>query len=143
MKKAASQGICSASPTTRHDVFEIGVAAAGVADHLVGDVDADDAAFGNVLGEQAGEPACAAADVEHVVVRLEPHAVEHGEDDGQVILLHALAAPGFGPAVEFLAELFVLCGFGHGAAAKATTRACGSPAAGEIDYMPVSSAEGP
>ena len=68
---------------------------------------------GTLLGEQAGEPAGAAAHVEDIVGGSEVHAVEHGEDDGEMVVLHALAAAGFGPAVELLAEAVVLRGFGH------------------------------
>ncbi len=44
--------------------------------------------------------------------RREIHQIEHRQDDGQMVFLHALAAAGFGPAVEFLAQRFV--GFGSG-----------------------------
>ena len=61
---------------------------------------------GNLLGKQAGQPARAAADVENIIFRSKAHAVEHGKDNRQVILLHALAAARFRPAVEFLTKRF-------------------------------------
>ncbi len=89
----------------KHQVVKIDAGDAGAVNHLVGDVHADDAAFGDALGQHPRKPASAAADVEHVVVGRELHAVERGEDDGKMVVLHGLAAAGFGPAVEFVAKL--------------------------------------
>src|SRR5215471_9127989 len=49
-----------------HGVLEVEVIAAGAANHLVGYIDADDAAVGYLLGNETREPTRAAADVEDV-----------------------------------------------------------------------------
>ena len=40
--------------------------------------------------------------------RREIHLVKNRQDDGEMVFFHALAAAGFGPAVEFFAECFVV-----------------------------------
>jgi hypothetical protein len=59
-----------------------------------------------LFGDQASEPSGAATEIEDVIFRGQAHAVEHGKDNGQVILLHALAAARFRPAVELLTKRF-------------------------------------
>ena len=94
------------------NIFDVGEILAGAADHFVGNVEADDASIENAFGEQAREPAGAAANVKDIFVGADVHAVEHGEGDGEMVFLHVLAAAGFGPAVEFFAEEIVghVCG---------------------------------
>src|SRR4029077_15794602 len=66
------------------------------------------------------EPASAAAHIEHVVLWFQLHARENRRDDRQVVLLHALAAPGLGPTIEFVAQPIVMCGFGHNCLRRGT-----------------------
>jgi hypothetical protein len=86
------------------DIFDFGEILAGAPNHFVGNVEADDAAIWNALGEEADEPAGAAANVEDIVVGADLHAVEDGEGDGEMAFFHLLTAAGGGPAVEFFAE---------------------------------------
>ena len=89
-----------------HGVFQAEVVAAGASNHLVGNIEADDAPFGHLLGKQTNQPAGATAHVEDVIFGTEAHAVEHRKHDREVILLHALAAARFRPAVKFLTKRF-------------------------------------
>ena len=89
-----------------HGVLEAGVVAAGPANHRVRKIHADDAPFGHLLGNETREPARAATNIQNVIFGSEAHAVEHGKDNGEMLLLHALPATRFRPAVEFLTKRF-------------------------------------
>ncbi len=93
-------------PHDEHRIFEARVIAPCAANHLVGNVDTDDAPLRQLLGNQPGQPARAATEVENIVLGSKAHAVQHGQSNRQVILLHALAAALFGPAVELLPKRF-------------------------------------
>ncbi len=104
VKKLGSQGDFGDFAGDEEGVVIVEGSAAGEANHFVGDVHADDAAIGNDFGEAAGEPAGAAANVEDIVGGREAHFFDDGEGDGEMVAFHAIAATGFGPAVEFVAE---------------------------------------
>ena len=72
--------------------------------HLVRNVHSDDAAFRDQLCKPPRKPAGAAADIQHVVSPPEAHLLEHRQRDGEMLVLHALAAPGLGPAIKFAAQ---------------------------------------
>jgi len=124
-----------------HGVFEIGVAAASAANHLVRNIHAYDSTFGHLLGKQARQPTRAAADIQDIIFGREAHAVEYGKHDRQMILLHALAAARFRPAIKFLAKRFGISS-GIGRCFHLPIVAFGLPSS-TVGYIPASSAEGP
>lgn len=135
-------GNFSRLPDDKHGVLEIEVIAAGAANHLVGNIDSDDSPLGHLLGNETSQPTRAAANVEDVIFGAEAHAVEHRKDDGQVILLHALAAAGFRPAVEFLTQrLGMISGIRGLLHLTDEVGDCRDRLTSR--YMPASSAEGP
>src|SRR5215469_7995289 len=90
----------------KHQVFKMYAVAASVANHFVGNVHAHYAALRNQFSQPPRKPARTASNIENVVRRAELHFLEDRQGDGQVLLLHALPAARFRPAVEFLAQGF-------------------------------------
>jgi hypothetical protein len=86
------------------NIFDVGEILPRAANHFVGNIEAHYATIGNALGQQAHEPAGAAANIQDVVLGVNVHAVKNGQRDGEMMVLHLLAAAGFGPAIEFFAE---------------------------------------
>ena len=124
-----------------HGVFEIGVAAASAANHLVRNIQAYDPTFRHSLGKQARQPTRAAADIQDIIFGREAHAVQYGKHDRQMILLHVFAATGFRPAIKFLTKRFGISS-GIGRCFHLPIVALGPPSS-TVGYIPASSAEGP
>ena len=84
---------------------------ARAANHLVGDVEADDLpwplASADHLRQQPAGPSCAAAQVEHFLARLQAHQRQRLLGDADVMVLHLFALAGFGPLVKLAPHLFV------------------------------------
>ena len=82
------------------------------ADHFIGNVHSDDAAFRHDPRNPPRKPSRATAHVQHVFRRRQPHLLHHRQRDRQMVSFHSFAAPGFGPAVELFAQILGV-GFGH------------------------------
>src|SRR5437588_9568314 len=89
------------------DEHQISILAAGApraANHSLGNVHSHDASPGNMFCQAPRKPARSAPDIEYIVSGCKPHFFEHWQCNGQVLLLHALAAPGFRPALKLFPQ---------------------------------------
>jgi hypothetical protein len=86
------------------NIFDVGQILSRATNHFIGNIQANHASIGHALGQQAHEPTGAAANIQDIVLGADLHAVKHGQRDREMVILHLLAAAGFGPAIEFFAE---------------------------------------
>jgi len=57
--------------------------------------------------DEPGRPARSAAQIEHALAGTKIHVTERLLSDIEMVILHLLAFTGFGPAIEFLLQIFV------------------------------------